>query len=121
MTPPKIPPYVRVAGRSCAVVADRAAMDRACHEEKSHLDGQCNHHLQQILLEPNLGPDVMPETLLHEVIHAVMDVTGLAAVLGVEDEERVVNTMTPTLFACIRENAALVSYLTANDKGGPRG
>lgn len=52
------------------------------------------------------------ETLLHEVLHAILDVTGHAHELEDEDEEILVRRLSPALLVVLQQNPALVEYLT---------
>lgn len=55
----------------------------------------------------------MAETLLHETLHAVIDMTGLRNT-GPEadaEEEKWVASISPVLYAVLRSNPTLVSYL----------
>ena len=63
----------------------------------------------KVLLAEIDSPDYLAETLLHEVLHAVIFSCGLRD-LG-DDEERVVATMTPTLLDTLRRQPELVAYL----------
>lgn len=51
------------------------------------------------------------ETVLHEVLHAVWHVAGIAA--EYDTEELVVNAMAPTLLQVLRSNPEMVAALTA--------
>jgi Zn-dependent peptidase ImmA (M78 family) len=49
-------------------------------------------------------------TLLHEILHAVMEISGLSARLD-ENEEQVVDDMTIPMLSFLRENPETVRYL----------
>lgn len=53
------------------------------------------------------------DTLLHEVLHAIVFHSGLGHKLSHDDEEHFVVTISPWILAVLRDNPALVSYLLA--------
>lgn len=54
------------------------------------------------------------DTLLHEVLHHIWDITSLR--LGDnEREERVISALSPLLLDVLRRNPTLVTYLTAKE------
>lgn len=54
------------------------------------------------------------DTLLHECLHGIVWVSGGAKLfdLSHDDEEKLVRLLTPWLLALIRDNPALIAYLT---------
>lgn len=56
------------------------------------------------------------DTLLHEVLHAIVFHSGLGHGLSHDDEERLVVTISPWILAVLRDNPALVDYLLAGVK-----
>lgn len=74
----------------------------------SDLYGACDkgHHI--ISLHPNQSAQRLRVTLVHELLHALCDVTG------VDDdkvEERVVTVLAPVLLGLLRGNPRLVKWL----------
>jgi hypothetical protein len=60
----------------------------------------------------------MRETVLHEVIHCLLDLQstgsgGDKALIPEEDEERFVRAFSPLLLDTLRRNKALTTYLLA--------
>lgn len=51
------------------------------------------------------------ETLLHEILHAITNYTGIYNDLGHKKEEKVVNRIAPVLLDVVRRNLAVVEYL----------
>jgi len=70
------------------------------------LAGLIEHNRQRIRVKHNLAPDETRETLLHEVIH------GVASAAAVDLSERKVRALSRVLYATLRENPELVTYLT---------
>jgi hypothetical protein len=60
-------------------------------------------------LDPDLAPDQMADTLLHETMHAVLTVT--APTLTKCDQEGFIQHLSGMLLATLRENPVLVAYI----------
>jgi len=71
-----------------------------------NLAGQIDHNRQCIRVKHNLAPDETRETLLHEVVHGIDDA------IGTKLSERKVAALSRALYATLRENPELVTYLT---------
>lgn len=70
------------------------------------------YHDGEIILDP--GVRQQSDTLLHEILHALISKTGLAEQGGIlhgEAEEQMVQALTPLLLHVLRENPALVRFL----------
>lgn len=74
---------------------------------------QTNGHFmpdaRRIVIDPHLVPNKEREVLLHEAIHAVIDI----ALLDWKEsaEEAVVKSLTGPLLSLIRQNKAFIAYL----------
>lgn len=73
--------------------------------------------------DEKVGPDYFVSTLLHEVLHQCLAVATVQpdqdAKAGVEDiEERVVCALEIQLYQTLRENPALIAYLTEGTTNG---
>jgi hypothetical protein len=73
--------------------------------------GQIIFRQNAITLLADQSPAEMRDTLLHEVMHAVVRFVGL----DLDENERVTAALTSTLLMVLRANPALVAYLTATD------
>lgn len=69
------------------------------------------HHATTIMVDDNVSEDVQASTLLHEVLHAVFDVTGVSYDIGSKTEEKLIRHLEATLLQVLRENPELVAYL----------
>lgn len=96
-------------------MADEDAANRVSYEDASRLIGQSNPEQQTITLRPSIAPMCLRDTLLHEVLHAICDMTGIAKDLGAEEEEKAVNRLGPALLDTLRRNPALVTFLTEQE------
>ena len=68
-------------------------------------DESCIH------LTDGQGRERIRNTLLHESLHAMLEIGWLARSLEHDDEERIVANLAPVLLAFIRQNPAVVAYL----------
>ncbi|MDQ3541023.1 MAG: hypothetical protein M3440_10070 [Chloroflexota bacterium] len=67
---------------------------------------------QRITIDQDLQPERQRICLMHEVIHACNDIAG---VRDDDTEERMVTYGAPLIVQVLRDNPALVAYLTAED------
>ena len=77
----------------------------------NNANGKIDGDAQYILIADALGPDKDRETLLHEVIH------GISFAMCSDLTEHQVRSMANGLYAVLRNNPALVTYLTALNEG----
>lgn len=69
----------------------------------------------EILVDPDRPEQGIRDTLLHEVLHAVIWTAGID--LGDDDEEEIiVGQLSTAILDVLRRNKALVRYLTALDE-----
>ncbi|OLT26528.1 hypothetical protein BJF83_20805 [Nocardiopsis sp. CNR-923] len=116
--PRRVPDRVRVGHLHLQVLIDQGAIDAASEERDGPLSGYSDAEQQRIVLAPGAGPDFEAETLLHELLHMCLRVSGRDpnedAKAEVDDiEESTVNSMSGPLLAILRDNPDLVAYLTA--------
>ena len=73
------------------------------------LYGLCDKGKHVVALHPDQSAVRLRSTLMHELLHALCDLTG------VDDdkaEERIVTVLAPALLALLRENPRLLEWLT---------
>lgn len=109
-----LPQVIQVGPTRYTVKSDEMAALTAKNQEKNaNCVGSCNHSAQEILIDPNQGPDQTADTVLHEVLHAVFAAVGAhEGPLG-RYEEQIVAALSTTLLDTLRRNPDLVAYLTA--------
>lgn len=87
------------------------------HEmDKRQAAGQFSGYAQTIDLRTDMGDANLRDALLHEVLHGVLYAHGLARVLELDadgHEEKLVSALTPVILGVLRDNPALVKFLTA--------
>lgn len=66
----------------------------------------------EIRLSTALTGDALAETLIHEICHAINDVSGVMDWLGGEQEERLVRSISPYWLMVLRDNPKLVEAIT---------
>jgi hypothetical protein len=68
---------------------------------------------QRIEIDTDLGPDQERDTLLHEICHAIVKLTGHRhTTLTDKQEEAVVGCLAYALLGVLRANPALVAWMT---------
>lgn len=111
-TPVVSPPSsVAVGPFRYRVSLDSQEMLRMCRSQRTDLLGNCDQRSLTILVEPDQAAGQMADTMMHEVLHAVVDMVGLGSEWGSEKEEAVVTRLSPALLDVLRRNPELVAYL----------
>ena len=106
---PPLPDKVKVGPLTFDVTDDAMSHVLAEHEEKTAgLYGRCDYKKQAIVLDPGMAPGQYRATLLHEVLHAVFHTSGGRF----DNEEEIVGEIEFPLLGVLRDNPALVAYLT---------
>lgn len=113
MTPPRLPSHIHVGPLSYEVTQDRTAWLEAAVREGSEVYGTTDHAKCLIVVDPKQVLGQRRDTLLHETLHCLTEITGLASELGPDNDERLVRRLTPMLLDVLRNNPRLVAYLMA--------
>lgn len=88
---------------------------RACRDQGEVLLGATDHPSLRIVVDPDQAPGQARDTLLHESLHAVFQISGLSDEWGDAKEERVIRRVSPWILELIRSNPALVAFLTGDE------
>lgn len=110
------PTHVRVGPYTYTVKVDAERIKELEKESDTDLYGITTHGHLEIVLQPDVADMVLRETLLHEILHAVLFNTGLSDRMTDKAEEHMVRALSPALFSLLRENPDLVRYLTGSDE-----
>lgn len=115
MTPER-PAGVTVGPSTYDISYDADELARRDKADRANRYGMADHGQLRIIVEGTNPEDVVRETLCHEILHAVIDVHGLAAHLDDrgsvdETEERIVAGLSPALLDTLRRNPAVAAYL----------
>lgn len=111
------PTTVNVGPSRYRVEFDYEALAQHEHEQRlGPIDGFCWYSACRIVLKPGLARDREAVTVVHEVLHAMLDTAGLGEDLQAvpypgDLEEAVINRLAPVLLDVLRRNPRLVSYL----------
>ena len=96
----KIPKHVEIIGHKFTVILSTEISDEEL--------GRCDYNNQKILISKNQASDTMRDTLLHEIIHAVHWLMGLA---DNSTEEEFTARTTTGLRSVMLQNPEVVNYL----------
>jgi hypothetical protein len=103
----KPPRRIRVGPVTYEVTSDALAVAEMGHDKL----GETQDDFARIVLHPKQSPAVRRVSLMHELLHAVNEHTGLDDSLGDKVEEDVTNRIAPALLDTFRRNPKLVAYL----------
>lgn len=107
-----LPKTVTIGPFKCSVVCTEYAIEKASLEEGVELDGQWQPRSQVIVIRPGMAADQEAETLVHEVLHGLMEMIGAELEVPLEiDREGLVTKLSPVLLDTLRRNPQMVRYL----------
>jgi hypothetical protein len=99
-----IPKSVRIGAHNFEVVMVGKNVSDDC--------GRCDVTVQKIFIREDLAISVMWETLIHEVVHIIRILSGLA-LADYEAEERVVQAESHFLYLFVKDNPKLLEEIIA--------
>lgn len=108
------PTQIKVGPREYSVRWDDETYRRVSLDEGRELEGNSNHPREEMMLRPGRGANWTADTLLHETLHAVLNLHGvnLDNVKEVADlEEYLVSVTSPLLLMVLRDNPDLLAFL----------
>ena len=109
------PKYVLVLGQRYLVRHYDDATD-ITGDKGNGLLGQCDNDAQVLKIAHRaggeaVGVDNLTDTVLHEVLHALISVTGLTDQFDDGEDEPFVKRLSPVLLEFLRRNKKLVTWL----------
>ena len=107
----KLPRNVKVGPHLFSIRCDRKGMDKVCRTESSDLPGHTDTTHLANTTDPDQAPGQLRDTLLHEVLHAICDTTGLAHSWEQSNEEDAIRRICPMLLDTLRSSPSLVAFL----------
>lgn len=107
---PDLPKFVKVGPYRYTVASD-AETRLDIMGDRPDWAGCCDMRTLTIFVEPRDNQDAMAGTLLHEVIHACLQVTNQP---DDDKNESYVERMTGMLLGVLRDNPDLVAFLTSD-------
>jgi hypothetical protein len=111
-----IPKKIAVSHSIIEIATDPRSIFSASKQENEVLFGRYDSHESKITIDGSGHPSVQRETLLHEILHAIIGHTNLSSEggpLSGDAEEAVIRAISPMLLDTLRRNPKLASYLTA--------
>lgn len=109
----KCPTRIRVLGKVYSIEETENVQGGEDHEV---LSGHCAPLLCHIQVSTEQHIQQIRDSLLHELLHAIWSESGLCCTIGEERiEEHLVHTLASAILALLRDNPALVRYLTAKE------
>lgn len=110
------PSHVDVGPFRYTITSDELTRHRAQQTSLTVLLGNTDHDKLQIILTNDAPIGLIRETLMHELLHVVNEVTGLRQQWGNEKEERIIRRLSPILLELLQRNPDAVAYLTNTDE-----
>ena len=114
---PSVPLCVQIGPHNISIVVDEVANLRMQDDLESRLSASYHQGRNEIAVKPDLHRDQEADSVLHEILHAIIRNLGLgsgSSVLADADaEESLVAALSPALLDLLRRNPDLVAYLTA--------
>lgn len=110
------PDHVDVGPFRYTIIRNELARLRAQEAAQTILLGQTDHDKLTIIFDEKMHANLARETLMHELLHVVNQVTGLRFKWGNAKEERIVQRLSPILLELLQRNPDVVKYLTATGK-----
>lgn len=107
----KLPDKVTIAGLRYEISTDADELARTGQKERANLQGHCDRQKQRILLSTEMHDQSVAETIVHEVLHAITQIVGLADEWDTDTEESVVNRLAPPLAQTIANNPKLTAAI----------
>lgn len=115
----KPPETITVGPYRYTVVVDDDEILRRSREQSTDLLGCAEHRQLTITLRPEQAPDMLAETLLHELLHCLNEMTGVTSMFDDGDsQESFVARYSPALLDTLRRNPDLVRYLLGDGSAG---
>lgn len=112
MSQKKMPKDVIVGPYNYQVKNDKSSMDSArVRFESLEAIGFTSTHEQCIYVDPELNEDMRAEVLLHEILHAICEATGIGTSFEEDKEEQFIATISPLLLDTLRRNEEIADYL----------
>lgn len=110
------PQWVQVGPYLYRVHWDRAQMDHARVEEgETDLNGRVRYRTAEVWVDPDMAPSYQRVVLLHEVLHAILELSGAVDYSMATTDDDVLRRIDAGLVDLLRRNPLLAAWLTAPD------
>lgn len=104
------PTEVWVGAKLYSVLFDKAKLDGYNGRDRKDRVGYMSQRNLEIIIDDSMAEQMVRETLLHEVLHAVWSDAGLDEMEGLT-EEQIISTLTPRFMLVLRANPQMSAYL----------
>lgn len=111
----KLPEHIDIGPFRYMLRMDELTRHRAQETAQTILLGHTDHDALTVILSEKMPDSLARETLMHELLHVVNEVTGLRSKWGNAKEERIVRRLSPILLELLQRNPDAVNFLTAAD------
>ncbi len=101
----RFPKKVKVGHKTFTLIEDKGLASIA------EVTGVCGADTQEIRIDGDLGPDTRKETVLHELLHGMWNLTLLEKIYTADQSEQVIYALSPVLLQTLQDNPRLVTYL----------
>lgn len=105
----QVPAEASVGYLTVRIETSPDAVLRAFAEHNEVLYGRYDERTATIMVDTNCHLDVLKETLVHELLHAIIKQTN--STMSDDDEESLVRSLSPLLYGVLKNNPQLVDYL----------
>lgn len=95
MSKSTLPKHVRVLGQDFSVTKKKLP---------DNYQGFCISDKNAIEIADYLTGDSAFEVMMHECLHAMFGIIGITDEIGMETEEKIIQRLSPTLMAFLRDN-----------------
>ena len=111
------PTWVDIGPHRYTIHWDQAAIDRErVKEESPGLRGHIRYGENKIVIDPTMAPSHQRRTLLHELLHGILDVTGWTSVAPEKpDCDDFLVRIDSMLLDTMRRNPHVVAWLLSPD------
>lgn len=113
-----LPSSIKVGPRLYTVHSDEVSYRKLSNDTNRELEGHSNHPEERIVLRPGRNANWTADTVLHETLHAIINLHGvdLRNVKDLDElEEYIVSVMSPLLLMVMRDNPQMLAFLLEPD------
>lgn len=109
--PAPLPETIDAGPYTFEVSTDESDFLRMCRQMRADLYGATDFPNLRIIISADVAPAKQRNTILHELLHVVIDTTNADENLDGEAEEALVQRLSPLLLDTLRRNPQLVTFL----------
>lgn len=111
----ELPRFIDLGPYHYKIICDELTRLRTQEKILTAVLGHTDHDKLEIIINNNQPPSLSRETLFHESLHVVTEITGLRYSWGATKSERFIRRLSPMMLELMRRNPDVVAYLMSND------